>query len=45
VPSKPRAAAKIDYGIDAPGVIAGLGLGGLAICIIQFFVARWVRGL
>jgi cyclopropane fatty-acyl-phospholipid synthase-like methyltransferase len=41
VPAKP----KIDYGIDAPGVIVGLGLGGLAICIIQFFVARWVRGL
>ncbi len=39
------ARARVDYGIDAPGVIAGLGLGGLAICIIQFFVARWVRGL
>ena len=35
----------IDYGIDAPGVIAGLGLGGLAICVVQFFVSRWVRGL
>ena len=43
--SAKRPAAKIDYGIDAPGVIAGLGLGGLAICIIQFLVARWVRGL
>ena len=41
MPAKP----KIDYGIDAPGVIVGLGLGGLAICVIQFFVARWVRGL
>ena len=40
-----RPVGKIDYGIDAPGVIAGLGLGGLAICIIQFFVERWVRGL
>jgi cyclopropane fatty-acyl-phospholipid synthase-like methyltransferase len=45
VPAKPRPATKIDYGIDAPGVIAGLGLGGLAICVVQFFVARWVRGL
>ena len=45
MPSKPRLATKIDYGIDAPGVIAGLGLGGLAICVVQFFVARWVRGL
>jgi arsenite methyltransferase len=45
VSAKPRPAPKIDYGIDAPGVIAGLGLGGLAICVIQFFVARWVRGL
>jgi cyclopropane fatty-acyl-phospholipid synthase-like methyltransferase len=42
VPAKP---ARIDYGIDAPGVIAGLGLGGLVICVVQFFVARWVRGL
>ena len=36
---------KIDYGIDAPGVIAWLGLGGLAICLVQLFVARWVHGL
>ncbi|MGZ3443399.1 MAG: methyltransferase domain-containing protein [Polyangia bacterium] len=42
MPAKPE---RIDYGIDAPGVIAGLGLGGLVICVVQFFVARWVRGL
>ena len=41
MPSKPR----IDYGIDAPGVIAWLGLGGIAICVIELFVSRWVRGL
>lgn len=43
--SAKRPTAKVDYGIDAPGVIAGLGLGGLAICVVQVFVARWVRGL
>ncbi|MGZ3428774.1 MAG: methyltransferase domain-containing protein [Polyangia bacterium] len=42
MPARP---ARIDYGIDAPGVIAGLGLGGLVICVVQVFVARWVRGL
>ncbi|MGZ5767982.1 MAG: methyltransferase domain-containing protein [Caldimonas sp.] len=42
MPAKPE---RIDYGIDAPGVIAGLGLGGLVICVVQVFVARWVRGL
>ena len=43
--SSPPPITKIDYGIDAPGVIAGLGLGGLAICVVQLFVARWMRGL
>jgi SAM-dependent methyltransferase len=35
-PSRPST----DYGIDAPGVIAGLGLGGIAICIVAHFVIR-----
>ena len=28
-----------------PASSPALGLGGLAICVVQFFVARWVRGL
>jgi SAM-dependent methyltransferase len=39
------AASRVEYGIDAPGVIAGLGLGGVAICIVQALTARWVHGL
>jgi arsenite methyltransferase len=46
VSAKPAPPApRVDYGIDAPGVIAGLGSGGLAICVVQFFVSRWVHGL
>lgn len=41
MPARPR----VDYGIDAPGVIAGLGLGGVAICVAQLLLSRWVRGL
>ncbi|HEY2746490.1 MAG TPA: class I SAM-dependent methyltransferase [Polyangia bacterium] len=43
MPAEPRARAKIDYGIDAPGVIAWLGFGGLAIFVATPILRPWVR--
>ena len=39
MPAKP----KIDYGIDAPGVIAWLFFGGLVICLVPTALRPWVR--
>lgn len=39
MPAKPS----IDYGIDAPGVIAWLFFGGLAICLVPVALRPWVR--
>ena len=33
--------AKVDYGLDAPGVFRGLLIGGLAAGIVGFFLVRW----
>ncbi len=34
--------ARVDYGIDAPGVILGLALGGAAVCVVAHL---FIRGL
>jgi arsenite methyltransferase len=37
--------AKVDYGLDAPGVFRGLLTGGFAAAIVGFFLVRWaMRG-
>jgi len=43
VPAKQKPIARIDYGIDAPGVIAWLGFGGLAIFLATPLARPWIR--